>query len=43
MTVWKSEVTREMVEGVLTVEETIDLANELDKAVEEICKAWGIE
>ena len=43
MTVWKSELTNEMVEGKLTAEETIDLTNELNKAVEEICKAWGIE
>jgi hypothetical protein len=43
MIVWKSELTSEMVDEHLSTDELAELAHELDKAIEEICKAWGVE
>ena len=41
--VWRSQLTDEMVSGHLSTDELAELAYELDKAIEEICKAWGVE
>lgn len=43
MIVWKSQLTSELVDERLSTDELAELAHELDRAVEEICKAWGIE
>jgi hypothetical protein len=43
MIVWESKLTSEMVDEHLSTDELAELAHELDKAIEEICKAWGVE
>jgi hypothetical protein len=42
MTVWKSELTEEMVSS-LSGQEVSLLVESLDQAVQEICENWGMK
>jgi hypothetical protein len=42
MSVWKSEVTTQMVKD-LTIDEIALLVADLDDAVQAVCQDWGVE